>query len=127
MSAPGKARRHLLQNPFVAVGIVERGEGAIAVSLGVGTGHASGSASAVKHTVRVVEDLTDVDPAPGEFGPRLFDVGDDEVQPDVEPGAAALVPVPKMTDADDPGGVTWTTRKSGPVLKSASSRQPSDS
>ena len=36
-----------------------------------------------------------------------------------------VTPVPKMTAQADPGGVSCTTRKSGPVAKSASSRHPS--
>jgi len=48
-------------------------------------------------------------------------------RPCAEPGAAEVIPVPKMTEQADPGGVSCTTRKSSPVVKSASSRQPSAS
>ena len=42
-----------------------------------------------------------------------------------EPGAASVTPVPKITEAGDPGGVIWTTRKVSSTTKSASSRHPS--
>ena len=38
---------------------------------------------------------------------------------------ADVTPVPKMIAQAEPGGVSCTTRKSGLVAKSASSRQPS--
>jgi hypothetical protein len=42
-----------------------------------------------------------------------------------EPGAAAVMPLPKCTEHSEPGGVTWTTQKFSLTLKSASRRQPS--
>ena len=42
----------------------------------------------------------------------------------LEPGAAFVRPVPKITEAGEPGGVTWITRNFASVAKSASSRQP---
>ena len=45
-------------------------------------------------------------------------------RPSAEPGVAEVIPVPKMIAQADPGGVSCTTRKSGLVAKSASSRQP---
>jgi hypothetical protein len=46
-------------------------------------------------------------------------------RPSADPAAAEVIPVPKMTEQGEPGGVSGTTRKSGPEVKSVSSRQPS--
>ena len=43
-----------------------------------------------------------------------------------DPGTAVVTPVPKMSDASEPGGVNCRTLKSSVKTKSASSRQPSD-
>ena len=73
----------------------------------------------------VVEDLADVDAVLDELGAGGLDVGDDEVQTLDEPGAAAVMPVPKMIEHPEPGGVNCTIRKPLSKGKSASSRQPS--
>ena len=46
-------------------------------------------------------------------------------RPPAEPGSAVVMPVPKMTEHGEPGGVSCTTRKFSAPAKSASSRQPS--
>jgi hypothetical protein len=42
--------------------------------------------------------------------------------PRIEPGAAAVTPLPNEIEAPEPGGVNWTTRKSFPITVSPSSR-----
>ena len=41
-----------------------------------------------------------------------------------EPGAIEPIPVPIAIAHADPGGTSWTTRKSGPALESTSSSKP---
>ena len=43
------------------------------------------------------------------------------------PGAAEVIPLPKMIEHAEPGGVSCTTRKPPSPGKSASNRHPSDS
>ena len=43
----------------------------------------------------------------------------------IEPGAIAVMPLPKWIEHSEPGGVTWTTQKFSLTLKSASRRHPS--
>ena len=89
-------------------------------------GHAPLGPRVVEDAAGVVEDLADVGAAADELVPRGVDVRDRELQGSTEPGSAEVTLVPKMIDACDPGGVSWTTRSSS-VAKSASSRHPSPS
>jgi len=64
--------------------------------------------------------------APGSAeGLQLVASDIDAARAELASHGAEVMPVPKMTAQADPGGVSCTTRKSGPVAKSASSRHPS--
>jgi hypothetical protein len=72
-----------------------------------------------------MEHLAHLDAVVGQLGPGRLDVEHHQVRPCTEPGVADVTPVPKMTEHAEPGGASFTTRKSAPAAKSASSRHPS--
>ncbi len=57
-------------------------------------------------------DGADFGAAFGEFTTGRFDVGDGQVRARADPGAASVSPTPNWTEQAEPGGVSWTTRKS---------------
>ena len=72
-----------MNNPAVAIRIIERQERAIVLALGVRPGLLLARLE--------VEDLASSHPALGEFGMRGFDIGDDEMQPAHRTGGGATV------------------------------------
>src|SRR5262245_40396778 len=72
--APGEPRLDLLQEPAVAVGILERGQGRVRVGLGMRSRHRLAAEAAE------VEGLADVDAVLAEIASRLLDVRDDEIE-----------------------------------------------
>ena len=63
------------------------------------------------NAVGVVEHFADLYAATDQFVAGGLDVGDNQVQPWAEPGAAPVTFLPKMTEHPEPGGVNWITRK----------------
>ena len=126
VDAPGQPRRDLLEQPAVAVRVAERGERAVAGVLGRGAADATARAVGLEPSARrrVVEHLADLDAARGELVARGLDVGDDQVQALGRARRGRRESVPNWIEHPEPGGVNWTTRKSSPTAKSASSRQP---
>lgn len=64
----------------------------------------------VEKPSRVVEHLAHLDPAIDKLRTRRFDIRHDEVRPWVEPGSASIIPLPKMIEHAEPGGVRCTNR-----------------
>jgi hypothetical protein len=96
----------LLDQPDVAVGVIEGDEGVVAAALWVGAGRLA--------TLLEVEDLADLDAALCQLGPGGVDVGDDQVQ--ALDGAGRSSFFITAIEQAEPGGVVWTTRKSSPAL-----------
>ena len=72
------------------------------------------------HVARVVEHFADRD-ATSEQLLRAASMSETtRYRPWAEPGAAAVTPLPKITEAPEPGGVNWRMRKSSPSMNSAS-------
>src|SRR4051812_26563856 len=85
-SAPGQPLGDLLEQPGVAVGVAERGEGRVAPALRVGAGDTRPLPRVVEHPARVVEGVADVDAALDELAAGPCDVVDDQVQAFGRPG-----------------------------------------
>ena len=83
------------------------------------------SPGVVEYPAGVVEDLADLGAGSARAARAASMSSTTSCRPCVEPGAAVVTPVPKMIAPAEPGGVSCTTRKSGPGEKSASSRHPS--
>ena len=82
----GKPRRDLLEQPAVAVRIIERSEGAIAAILGIRAADPEpakqvGLVRARVHDAGVVEHFTDLDAATEKLVADGLDVRNDQVQP----------------------------------------------
>src|SRR5271155_3922190 len=102
---PRKPRRDLLEEPAVAIRIMERGERAIAAMLGIRTADAEppkqvGLVRASVHAL-VVEHLADLDAATEELVAGGGDVGDDQVQ---ALGGAGCCPVDVPAEDDRASG-----------------------
>src|SRR5882672_3410120 len=85
VDATGQSRRDLLEQPAVAVGITERGERAIAASLGIPTADPLppkqvGLIRASVYAAGVMEHVADLDAATEQLRASGLDVGDDQVQ-----------------------------------------------
>ena len=120
VNATGQPRRDLLEQPAVAVRIIERGERAVAAKLRIRTADPEppkqvGLVLTGVNPAGVVENLADLDAAGEQLVAGGSDVGDDQVQSLGEPGAEAVTFLPKMTEHPEPGGVNWITRKSSPL------------
>src|SRR5271167_1699640 len=84
VDAPGQPRRDLLEQPTVAVGIMERGERAVAAMLGVPTADPLppkqvGLIWASVYAAGVMEHLADLDGATQQLSAGRLDVGDDQI------------------------------------------------
>src|SRR4051794_7467948 len=73
-SAAGGALGDLLEEPLVAVGVLEGGEGAVTGPLGVESGHPVGVTGVVEGAGLVAERAGDLDTAGGQFLLGLDDV-----------------------------------------------------
>ena len=106
----GEPRRDFLDQPRVAVGILEGAERTVARALRVAAG-----LPCLDWERRAVPHVTHVDATADELVMGRLDVGDDQ-PPSAEPGAAAVIPLPNVTEAREPGGVNCTMRRpsSGP-------------
>jgi hypothetical protein len=85
VNATGQPRGDLLEQPAVAVRITERGERAVAATLGIRTADPEppkqvGLVGAGVHAAGVVENLADLDAASEQLVAGGGDVGDDQVQ-----------------------------------------------
>ena len=95
VDAPGKPGRDLLQQPAIAVGVAERGEGAVG---GDSRWLAIRSQLELDRPASAWNIVADLDAAGDELVARSLDVRDDQVQPLAEPGAADVMFVPNWTE-----------------------------
>ena len=111
--APRKPLGDLLQQPNIAVGIAERGIRTVGTTLGIWPRSAPFGAcvkAAAEATAGIVEHLADCDT----FREELIADGIESVtartRRSIEPGWAEVIPLPKMIDASDPGGLNSMIR-----------------
>jgi hypothetical protein len=129
LSAVGSAARcplgDFLQEPAVAVRVLERGEGAVAGTLRVRARDAFGGSGVVEDAGGVAERSVDLDATSGQLGDGFLDVGDDQVQAVQCPGCGGGDAGAEDDRAFRAGWVTWTTRYPSFTGKSASRRNTS--
>jgi hypothetical protein len=129
VDATGQPRCDLLEQPAVAIRILERRKRAVASMLGISPAdaHAPKQVRLVGtgvHTVGVVEHLADLDAATKQVFAGGLDVGDDQVQT-LRGAGCGGGDIGAEDDRTSGGGVNWITRKPLPSSKSASRRHPS--
>ena len=107
-----------LDEPQIAVGVVERAERPIAGALGVRTG-----LTCLDRERRTVPDVAHVDATADQPVVSLIDVVDDEGGLD-PPGEPVGSPKPNVIEVGELGGVSWTKRSPSIGATSSSSRQP---
>src|SRR5690242_11346229 len=80
LDPPRQPRSDFLEQPAIAIGIAEGGEGPVAAPLRIWTREAVVVTGAVENPGRIVKHLADVDAARDQRGACRLDIGDDEME-----------------------------------------------
>jgi hypothetical protein len=105
-NAPCKPLRDFLQQPAVAIRILERNERKVAETLGVGSGDSDVDAfKPATSPAGTVKYFACIDAVRDKLLARSHDVGDDQEQAWAEPGSADVRFRPNWIELPDPGGV----------------------